>query len=249
MPIYHPESAGAAMSRATAIPFLATIVLGLVGCNSKPTGADPVAAQVEALKTLKELGAEVDPAEPTAEQPVARVVLDGEKVNDDAMTFVGRLPKLRMLRLRNTSVSAAGLAKIGSIVNLEALDLAGSKKIDDAALAQIGHLAALQSLILNDTAVTDAGMESVARLNGLKVLELVNTAVGDAGVEKLKTLIVLEELRLEGTKVGDAGLEKLNALPALKTIYVNGTAVTAGGVEKVKQLRKDKFRPELNIAQ
>jgi len=236
------------MPRATAMMFLVTATLGLAGCG-KPTGPDPVAAQVEALKPLKELDADIEPAEPTAEQPVAKVVLNGEKVNDDTMTYVGRLPKLKVLRLKNTAVTAAGLAKIGSTVTLDTLDLSGSKKINDEALAQIGHLAGLQTLILNDTAIADPGMDSVARLNGLRVLEMVNTAVGDAGVEKLKTLVVIEELRLEGTKLTDAGLERLTALPALKTVYVNGTAVTAGGIEKVNKLRKDQMRPELNIAQ
>jgi hypothetical protein len=231
------------MIRSTATALFLSIVLMLSGCN-KPTGTDAAALEVEALKPLKALDADVEPAEPTAEQPTNKLILTGDKVNDDTMTNVARLLKLKTLRLKNTSVTAAGLAKVGGIVTLETLDLSGSKKVGDDAVAQIAHLAGLQALLLNETAVTDAGMSSVARLNGLRVLELVNTTVGDAGVEKLKPLALLEELRLEGTKLTDAGLEKLKDMPALKTVYVNNTAVTINGVEKMKQAR-----PDLNVVQ
>jgi hypothetical protein len=230
------------MLRSTATALLISMT-ALAGCG-KPAGPDPAALEAEALKPLKELGADFEPAEPTADQPTSKIVLTGDKVNDDTMTYVARLPKLKTLKLKNTSVTAAGLAKVGGTVTLETFDLSGSKKVGDDAVAQIGHLAGLQSLLLNDTAVTDAGMSAIARLNGLRVLEMVNTAVGDTGVEKLKPLVLLEELRLEGTKVSDVGLEKLKDMPALKTLYVNNTPVTVNGVEKVKQAR-----PDLNIVQ
>ena len=69
--------------------------------------------------------------------PTGKIILTGDKVTDEAMTSVARLLKLKTVRLKNTSVTAAGLAKIGGTVALETLDLSGSKNIGDDAVAQI----------------------------------------------------------------------------------------------------------------
>jgi hypothetical protein len=223
--------------------FLTLTVVGLIGCQKTGTGGGPdvAAQQAEALKALQDLGATVEPAEPSPEHPVVEISLSGDKVTDDALTYVARFPKLKRLSLENTAVTGAGLAKLNGVITLERLNLSGSKRIGDEDLRRIAHLAGINSLRLNDTAVTDAGMPTVARLTGLRALELSNTAVGDAGLEKLKPLIVLKELMINGTKVTDAGLEPLKGLPALETVYASGTGVTIAGVEKL--------RPKIKVIQ
>jgi hypothetical protein len=237
------------MNRGIALGVLVLATAGLAGCGKSDTANSSAAVSPpDAINALKGLDADIVPATPTAEQPVTGITLNGDKVTDDAMGQVARFPKLKTLALKNTAVTAAGLAKLGSLVTLERLDLSGSKKIDDNAIAQIAHLAGMQVLKLNDTAAGDGAMASVARLSGLQTLELANTAVGDAGLAKLTPLVLLDELRLDGTKVTDAGLEHLKQLPALKTVYVAGTAVTLAGAEKLKTETK-KTNPELRVIQ
>ncbi len=221
------------------------VVVTSAGCNRSGSGLpDQARLQGEAIAALKGLDAQIEPDEPTSDQPVSLIVLTGNKVTDDAMVYVARFTKLTDLRLKDTVVTAAGLGKLSGLAALKKLDLSGTK-IGDDGVARISHLAGLQSLYLNETAVTDAGMASVGKLTGLSVLELANTAVGDAGLEKLKPLILLSELRLDGTKVTDKGMDYLQALPALKkTVSLAGTAVTAAGIEKLKQ-----DKPDLKVAQ
>ena len=225
------------MTRGTILLMLAAVA-GLTGCNkSGPGTADIAASQAEALAALKALDATIEPAEPNAEQPVTRIELNNDKVTDTTLDYIARFPRLKTLRLRNTSVTSAGLAKLKGSVDLQLLDLKGSEKIGDDGLAKIAHLAGLRTLSLNGTAVTDAGMANVGRLTGLEVLDLDKTAVGDAGLAKFKSLVVLNELGLNGTKVTDVGLEYLKALPALHKLSVYGTAVTLGGVDSLKAVK------------
>lgn len=210
------------------------VLCAAVGCNKSGGPGDAAGLRAEARTALKDLDARVEPENSTPDKPVMEIALSGDKVTDDALAHVARFPTVQTLRLRNTAVMSAGMARLGGLVALTKLDLSGTKVGDDG-LAQITHLAGLRTLLLERTPVTDAGMASVGRLTGLQELRLNETAVGDAGLAELKSLSSLEELGLDRTKVTDAGLPHLVELKKLHTIYVDGTAITVAGRDKFRR--------------
>jgi len=75
------------------------------------------------------------------------------------------MKSLLVLSLSNTSITDAGLARIGELEELRSLDLSRTK-ITDRGLSQLGVLAKLSELGLADTAVTDEGLKVLASLKG-----------------------------------------------------------------------------------
>ena len=87
--------------------------------------------------------------------------LDRLPVNERALQAFENLTRLRVLALRMTPVTDAGIGRLGKLTQLEQLYLDGTL-ISDAALASASSWTNLQKLSLAYTSVTDVGLEKLA---------------------------------------------------------------------------------------
>jgi hypothetical protein len=185
------------------------------------------------------------------------------EAGDLTFDVLGRLPKLRTVKHRSSSVTDDGLARLAASRTLEAL-LAQDFVITDAAGASLAKIGTLQSLeifrcqgfgtegllalaplkkierlTLRDLPnVSDAGLAVLGELPALKRLYLHELAsVGDAGLAHLveaKQVAVLDLWSLP--QVTDATAAVIAALPGLKEVSIRETGITAAGLEKIAAL-------------
>ena len=139
-------------------------------------------------------------------QEVVQVMLSGPNWEDDSLSALEDLPRVRELHLFQTpNITNAGLAHLRGLRRLESLDIYRNRKISDAGVAHLQGLTNLKALLMDGASVSDAGID---HLLGMKQLE---------------------ELDLDRSSVGNDGLRKLKALPRLKAIYVQNSKTTESG--------------------
>ncbi|HEY1785014.1 MAG TPA: PDZ domain-containing protein [Pirellulales bacterium] len=155
---------------------------------------------------------------------VANLSLDFTTLADGALGHIGRLSQLRILVLRNSSITS--IEGIEGLDQLWELDLNGSR-ITDEGLKHVGQLKSLTLLNVANTAITDEGVEAISKAALLERLILSATQITDQGMQHLARLRKLEELQLHDTKITDAGTAVLEELPKLKCLGIDDTAVTA----------------------
>lgn len=139
--------------------------------------------------------------------------LDASGVADDALCACLRdAVNLQRLRLRESSVTDAGLAQLTRLSKLETLDLAGSP-------------------------ITDAGLVHVAALPALRVLRLGNCRISGAGLAHLAGKRSLRVLQLASPTISEADLQVLSQLPRLCLLDVSGCPMAAAAVVRLRALR------------
>ena len=130
---------------------------------------------------------------------------------------------LKKLDLSLTYVSDVGAQAIGTLTQLEELNLFTAEFITDAAVAFLRSNTNLRVLNLRGTDVTDTSLEYISQLGNLRSLDISFTQIGDVGMEHLAPLSQLEELNVGGTKISGAALHVLKYLPSLKRLSFYGT--------------------------
>ena len=186
------------------------------------------------------------------------------EAGDMTLDVLGKLPKLRALKHRSTTVTDEGIERLATSPSLAAFLLQDFAITDAAgpALARIGTLESLE--IFRCQGFGTAGVQSLAPLKNLGRLTLRDLPeVGDAGLAVLADLPALERLTLhELASVGDEGLrhlgavtglevldiwslpkmtdatiEVITALPGLKDLSIRETGVTDDGLAKLAALQ------------
>ncbi|HEY1021522.1 MAG TPA: c-type cytochrome domain-containing protein [Flavisolibacter sp.] len=167
---------------------LEPVLLALQTNGAKPKAKalvpdEPVAAaDANAVKSLKELGAVVIP------------VAAGS--NYLSVNFV-TVPKVTVEQIKKL------LPLQKQLVWLKLNDT----RITDAETATLGQLTNLRTLSLNNTGITNAGLASLKNLRNLQVLSVVSTKVTTAGLQQLSGLSNLQSLYVyqTGVKAEDTG--------------------------------------------
>jgi hypothetical protein len=154
---------------------------------------------------------------PTPSSPFALHFGGSEKLTDEMLVHLARMPKLVALGLNNTDVS-------------------------DAGIKHLADLKSLKSLSISDTLVTDDGLNALSELPKLQTLYISFLDVSDNGMEVLASITSLQHLDMCKTRVTDAGLKKLANLKNLKTLGVTGTAISENGLSEISEVF-----PELRI--
>ncbi|RIK74559.1 MAG: hypothetical protein DCC67_16445 [Planctomycetota bacterium] len=134
-------------------------------------------APAEAIDKIKAAGATVMPL--FGESPLLQVSFARAEspAGDEAVaTLAGAAEQIVWLDLTGAQVSAAGLAPLAQLKNLERLHLEKSS-VGDEAVAHLAALPRLAYLNLYGTAVTDAALEPLKGLKRLKKLYLWQTKV------------------------------------------------------------------------
>jgi len=92
-------------------------------------------------------------------------------VDDDTLKRFADRPEIRLISLRHTRITSAGLAHLTVLGDLEDLDLAETA-VDDAGLAHLHEIKSLRRLNVTGTRVTDAGIEKFkAALSGVAIID------------------------------------------------------------------------------
>ena len=178
------------------------------------------------------------------------------KITDADLAQLSALPKLQLLNLDGTSVTADGLAKLPALKALKVVDL-GSLQVPDAAVDALkagipggdvrwtpNNERLVAKWVLEQQGTVDIAtpdgetitkIDDPARLpNGRFSLTAVrldgNEKLADADLRRFKGFTRLETLSLNNTAIGDAGLNELATCTAIRDVSLNNTKVTDPGL-------------------
>ena len=217
--------------------------LRLSGKSGKTDISDNVMPSIGKLKHLKVLAIDflfagsADGISSLTGLPITEFYASHSLVDDECLAVIAeKLPDVKKLRVSGCNVSGPGLQIIGSMNNLEELDLSEIALIVDSDLAHLANMKQLKKLNLWRVQITDEGVASLAGLTNLEWLNLDNVAyLSDDGLKHLKEMTKLKFLHLGSTSVGDQGMQHLAHLTALEDLKVTRTAVTQAGVDELKK--------------
>ncbi len=190
------------------------------------------------------------------------LLLGGTMVGDEELKLLSPLTRLRILGLRNTTVTNKGLSFLEPLQNLESLLLGGTKVTDHGlstlvkfpelrtvalgrneihgeGLKALIQLHYLDHLILSVTSIDDEDLAVVARIPTLRKLFLAKTAVGDIGVRHLLSLDRLESLELYETAVTDKVVGILLEMPSLTSVDLRGTVLSEEAITRLSEGNPD----------
>lgn len=171
-------------------PVLAALQSGSTSLESDVKSAIPDEsvnpADEKALSALREAGAVVLPTARDNNYLTVSFITAGKGV-DSLIELLDPIRKqLVWLRLDDSDVSDAAMARISKLSNLTRLYLTNTKVTDDG-IAQLRNLKQLQVLNLVNTAVTDKGLLSLKDLEALRAIYLYKSRVDKARWSDLKT--------------------------------------------------------------
>jgi hypothetical protein len=170
--------------RTDVLAFAAVAAFGFGSAQPAARGAEPDAAQVQAVAAIERAGGWVSPAFLFYPQGLV-VSIEGRKATDADLAHLKYLKGLAVLALDGTPVTDAGLAQLEESRNLKVLSLEKTP-ITDAGLAHLEGLKKLRELDLKGTQITDAGLDHLMGLRRLRKLSVAGTRVSAEGIAKLR---------------------------------------------------------------
>ncbi len=166
--------------------------------------------------------------------------LKGLRLDEAGLEHVGRISRLKVLRLSGDMLTTYGafrgndLCHLSGLSELQELDLA-INPIDDESLRHLEGLSQLKRLNLSRTEVTDKGMALLLRLKQMESLDLAGTKITDGGLVQLVALTRLDTLDVSETQITDEGIKVLQALPWLRWFSYQSKNTTERSEKYVKQ--------------
>lgn len=138
------------------------------------------------------------------------LLLDAGGVDDNDLALVGQWGQLEHLRIRESTIGNAGLAKLceGGMPNLAILNLPHTQ-LTSAGLEALAKLPKLEQLRLGGQQIDDAAVASIARLPHLKSLHLIGPSLTGAALESLAAAPRLASLYLDDCPLDDTAWQAL----------------------------------------
>ncbi len=161
-----------------------------------------------------------------------RLDLENTNVRGPALKAVGTLRQLESLNLTLCPVTDAFFAPLAELPRLRVLGLA-STKVTGTGLGSLQARRQLENLNCHSAPVDDAGLACIGKLGSLLRLEIVHTQFSDAGTDALAGLLRLERLQLGSRKASGAGLAVLARLPRLQELDVHDGLLSLEGFRHV----------------
>ncbi len=162
---------------------------------------------------------------------VVTVKLGPRTTNAEIAKLAG-LTSLETLDLNDINVTDADLVHLAQLVELKYLNLRDSPGFTGSGLAHLGGMKQLRALDLGWTAVND--LSALPDFPLLRALNLNRTPLDDSQLARLTRFPALKRLTLCGTKMTDATLDQLASLKNLEILDVRQTAVTEAGIARLK---------------
>ncbi len=126
------------------------------------------------------------------------------------------LEEITELKLRDLSITNAGLVVLRSLPNLRELELFNTN-VTDLGIKELRWVPNLTSLRIVGAAVTDAGMKELKWVPRLERLTISRTEVSDAAVPDILQLNELRSFRAKSSKISDKGERAIHSgIPGLK---------------------------------
>ena len=161
--------------------------------------------------------------------------LNGTQVSDTTLvSILKKYPRLDRLELENTDVTDKGVAALGILTELTAVNLDGTK-LTDRGLVVLASLPLLSELHVGRTRISDRGLIPLEHCPKLESLSLTGTSVTNEAIAILCRFPNLEELNLDYTQVSDEGLERLPEIRTLEGGSVIGSKVTVEGMRVFRE--------------
>jgi len=163
------------------------------------------------------------------------------------LAVIGSMKNLEEINLDACAIDGLdGLKSIAALPELKRLSI-GEGGVDDAEMAIIKNNQAIEDLDLYSHSLSNAGLKHIATMANLKKLSLRTSpehrnTVTDDGVSHLSVLNKLELLELSGSAFTDKCMDAIGKLPALKSLKVGSTKISDAAKKKLKQAK-----PELKI--
>jgi hypothetical protein len=122
-----------------------------------------------------------------------RLNIHSRSLREADLAVIGRLPRLRELRLFEVALEGPALKSLVGLKHLKQLHL--GTQIDDSYLEQVGKLTTLENVTLIPDYVSDAGLQFLSNIPKLNLILLTATApISDSRVEALCRLENLDVL-------------------------------------------------------
>jgi hypothetical protein len=186
---------------------------------------------------------------------VRKIDLSQIEVENGDLAQIAAIEELESLHLRNAVISDQGAGLLGSLRNLQALDLAGSSigtagiaklpnenlrsidlsqtRVSEGAMEIIAGWQSLETVLLRSAIVSDTALAELRRLRRLTKLDVSHTAAGSESLSALGGHPHLKHLELDGCPITDEDMESLGACQALETISIVGTEVGDVGISRL----------------
>ncbi|MCC6126740.1 MAG: hypothetical protein IT426_17395 [Pirellulales bacterium] len=166
---------------------------------------------------------------------IRHLILTFSKITDDGLKHVGTMPNLEWLDLSQVeTITGRGLKYL---VGLPLRELSLSRTIiTDEDMVYVGDLSGLETLFLNSPNITDKGIKHLARLKRLKTLFLCEMKITDNCLPYLCQLKELDDLALWDTEISDAGLKLFQNLKKLKSLHLGNTKISIDGARFINWL-------------
>jgi hypothetical protein len=114
--------------------------------------------------------------------------LSGRDLKDEGLEPIKLLESVKVLNLRDTKITNAGIINIKEMKDLKRLHLERTN-VDDGCIDYLTGLQELEYLNLYSTKVSDLGLSKLKDLKNLKKLYLWQTNVTNEGVKQLETAL------------------------------------------------------------
>ena len=134
-------------------------------------------------------------------------------LTDRMMPHLGKLTKLRTLKLINTFVSPSSLGHLEALTAMRTLEISPFEMTPGATryLQGMSRLRKLRYFNADDEIIAE-----LAKIKSLEDLDIWSGEVTDTGALQLAKLTNLERLEIRGNHITDEGLKILSQLPRLK---------------------------------
>jgi hypothetical protein len=163
--------------------------------------------------------------------------IKNKQITDAWLKCLAGLPDLRNLDIANTMVKGPGLHHVGTLNNLETLNLTLTG-VTDSQLAQLRGLTHLRKLLLASTKCTGEGLKDLTTLTNLKNLNLHYTPVSDAGLKEISRLTSLQRLEIVHTHFTDKGAQHLAQLTNMRRLQMGSREATGAAVAPLRAMKK-----------
>jgi len=221
--------------------------------HPKPVSAERAAEVHEqaAVAAVKALGGEVTLENVNGRQRVTGVNMafrenedegrvENNLLTDEALAYVRKFPRLKVLSLKNTQVTDEGLANLRDMQSLEELHLWDALVMTDAGAAHVATLPNLKCLCLTKSKLTDEALRHFSKLPRIEYLLLQQNRFTDKGLAYLKVMVQLKDLSvgLGQTDITDDNMRHLAGLKNLESLDLQSTRVTDAGLKHLYGLTK-----------
>jgi eukaryotic-like serine/threonine-protein kinase len=141
--------------------------------------------------------------------------------SDEGFAHIDSLPSLIDLRLTNTSVTGAGLARMKSIKTVLLLQASAIRNASKAVAALVGsHV--LNALNLRRDHLTDNDMEKLGQIQSITLLYVGNNPdVTNKGISYLANLKKLNELDVWDCHITPSSIQYFEQMKALRKLHLN----------------------------